>query len=586
MPLHARFDSLGLADPDWTVRLARPVRTLEAWRPDEVAPALAELESAAVQGRWVALMLAYEAAPALDPDLAAHAPEDFPLLWAAVFDGPQPTAKTPLPLQAPAPPPAPDWRPLVSRPQYLRSLELIRERIRLGETYQVNYTLPFECAAPADPAAWYESLLPAQQAGFAAFLDMGRHQVLSFSPELFFQRRGGLLRTRPMKGTMPRGRWTTEDDERAEGLSRCPKNRAENVMIVDLLRNDLGKLAVPGGVRVPALFEVERYPTVLQMTSTVEADLRPEAGLVDIMRAIFPCGSVTGAPKIRTMEIIHELEPFPRRAYCGAVGLLKPGGEAVCNVPIRTIVADKDSGRARFSVGGGITWASNAADEWEECRTKMAFLHRRAEDFELLESLLLQGGQYVLLQAHLERMAASARYFGFALPELELRRALEAVRTQHPAGRFKVRLLAGRDGSVRAEAAAIGDDSPGPVRLGVAPAPVDSNDVFLFHKTTRRGVYDQAQASRPDCDDALLVNERGEVAEACLANLVAAVEGELLTPSRGCGLLDGTFRRALLDMGLLREAVLRLEDLRRADALWVVNSVRGLRRAELVVKPS
>ncbi|MFW5837624.1 MAG: aminodeoxychorismate synthase component I [Desulfovibrionaceae bacterium] len=575
MTVQARFVSHPASGLDWSLNLARPERVLQARSLDEVAPVLDALEAQALAGRWVALMIAYEAAPALDDALTTHSAGDFPLAWGAVFNEPQPSDPAPGKTLDPN-----DWRPLVSRNQYLSNLDAIRAYIRQGESYQVNYTLPFECIQPPHGLDWFSSLLPAQQAGLAAYLDMGRFQVLSFSPELFFHRRG-LLRTRPMKGTMPRGRWPEEDDARARQLAACPKNRAENVMIVDLLRNDLGKIAVPGGVRVPELFRVERYPTVLQMTSSVEAELREGVVFVDILRALFPCGSVTGAPKARTMQIIRELEPFPRQAYCGAVGLLKPGGEAILNVPIRTIVADRERRRARFGVGGGITWGSSPVEEWEECVTKMAFLDRPDEEFELLESLLLRDGAYVFLQKHLDRMRTSAGYFGFAFREPAALQALEHLRTQHSAGRHKVRLLASADGSVRVEAAPLLDDPPEPVRLGLASEPVDSQDAFLFHKTTRREVYDRARASRPECDDVVLANERGEVTESSFANLVALIDGELLTPARVCGLLNGTFRSVLLKSGLARESRLSLDDLRGASLLWLINSVRGWRQAVL-----
>ena len=595
----------------------------------------AEQQSGA--GRFVVLALAYEAAPAFDSALCAHLPQDgLPLAWAASHDGPSPLSSLlPSPLSSPlaAPVPAPlssslplplpgsqpclqsgsqsgshhasgayshgPWRALVQPQDYAANFARLQAEIAAGETYQANYTVPFECAfAPGSEAssadgdrAWFAELAQAQAGGFCAWLDLGRHRVLSLSPELFFSVEigptGREALARPMKGTAPRGKTPAEDAVLRAELAASPKNRAENVMIVDLLRSDLGRVAKPGSVRTPRLFHVEEYPTLFQMTSDVRATLRDGVGLAEVLSALFPCGSVTGAPKVRTMQILREMEPHPRGLYCGAIGLLEPGSSSGCgrmtfSVPIRTLVLDRHTGLARFGVGGGVTHDSEVGSEYAECLTKMRFLTPPGQDFALLESLLLLRGRYPLLELHLARLGRSAAHFGFALDgdvEAAVREALAGLALTNPSGRFKARLTLARDGALTAEAAPISGSREGGgrmprLRVGFARAPVDSHDELLRHKTTRRALYEAALASRPGCDDVLLVNERGEVTESTRANLVLKLGGELLTPPLTSGLLPGVFRELLIRRGVVREQVLFPADVLRAERVWLVNSVR------------
>ncbi|HKP13360.1 MAG TPA: aminodeoxychorismate synthase component I, partial [Blastocatellia bacterium] len=456
------------------------------------------------------------------------------------------------------------------------------ERIADGDTYQVNYTFPLKSRFGGDARSWYADLKAAQQADYCAYLDTGRHLILSLSPELFFERRGARLTTRPMKGTAARGRFLEEDDERAAGLRASAKDAAENLMIVDLLRNDLGKIAVTGSVRVPRLFAVERYPTLLQMTSTVEAECRPDTGLLDIFKALFPCGSITGAPKLRTMEIIRELEPRPRGVYTGAIGLVRPGGDAVFNVAIRTLVLDKQTGEVTFGVGGGITADSTAAAEYDECALKAGFLSRRAKPFQLVETLLLERGAYFLLERHLERMKASARYFGFVWDEESARAALDEIRLAHPRGGWRVRLLCADDATVTGAAEAMGLDAERRYRVALAARPVDANDAMLFHKTTDRRAYEDEVRRRPDVDDIIFWNERGEVTESAIANVVLIDEGRKWTPPRACGLLRGTLAAELISAGELSERVITKAELERAQTFYLINSVRKWMQAVLI----
>jgi para-aminobenzoate synthetase/4-amino-4-deoxychorismate lyase len=329
-----------------------------------------------------------------------------------------------------------------------------------------------------------------------------------------------------------------------------------------------------GSVRVERLFEAERYETVHQLTSTIRA--RVGAGLAGLFGALFPCGSVTGAPKVRTMEILAAAEDEPRGVYCGAIGFASPG-EAVFSVAIRTVVVDRAAGRAELGVGSGITWDSDAAAEYRECLDKAAFTRHAPNDFRLLETLLHEPGRgFHLLDGHLRRMAESAAYFGFRFDRAE---AVRALHRDPGDGPRRIRLLLDRAGEITVESAPL-DPAPTTLRVGIAPEPVDSRDPLLFHKTTRRDAYDRRRASRPDCDDVLLVNERGELTESAIANLVVRLDGALWTPPLESGLLPGVLRAHLLEHGEIRERVLRPADLGRADAIYLINSVRGWRRAD------
>ena len=529
---------------------------------------LAAADAALRAGLHVAGYLAYEAAAAFG--LRVHpADEDGPpLVWLGVF-GPPRAVEAPR-AAAGSPSNGPAWRPLLDGAGYSRAFHRIQERIARGDTYQVNFTWPFEASLREDPWDLFTRLLAVQPAPHAAFLDIGRFAVASASPELFFAREGACLRARPMKGTAPRG-VDLEDDERAgDALRASAKDRAENLMIVDMLRNDLGRVAETGSVAVPALFEIERYPTLLQMTSSVEA--RSRAPLSAVLEALFPCASVTGAPKVRTMEIIAELEAGPRGLYTGAIGWAGPE-RASFGVAIRTAVADSERRLVRYGVGSGIVADSSAEAEYAECLLKARILGETP--FALLETLaFLPGRGYRRLEGHLARLRASAGYFGVATgdaAEVALREL--APRLDAPS---RVRLLVDLFGRVRLESGPLGP-APTSVRVGRAPGPVDARSRWLRHKTTRREVYDEAARGCPGCDDVLLFNAGGEVTESAIANVaVEGPGGELVTPPLECGLLPGVERAALLAEGRLREGVIRLHDLAPGQRLWLLSSVRGL----------
>jgi para-aminobenzoate synthetase/4-amino-4-deoxychorismate lyase len=570
------FNSFDPVRCGWSAAFSNPAETCIAETPADIPTVIHTAERAAREGMWAVLFLSYEAAPVFDPAFRTHPPSGFPCAASAVFETCDPVPALP----DAGIPTITGWTPLVSRSEYDTAIHTIRNYIAAGDTYQVNYTFPMDCRFTGDPVALYAFLCRAQKAPYCCMADCGRYHILSISPELFFERRGSHFVMRPMKGTMPRGRWFEEDTDRVAELYTSEKNRAENLMIVDLIRNDLGRIARHNTVRVSKLFEIERYETVLQMTSTVEGEIRPGISLFEIFGALFPCGSITGAPKIRTMQIIHELEPFPRSLYTGTIGFIRPGGDCEFNVAIRTVITDTETGAARFHVGGGITYDSTAENEYDECLTKSRFLNAAPDEFQLLESMLLDEGTWFILSRHLARLKASAEYFGFSYPTDEITGQLDTLCSTHPDGKWKVRLLLRKDGQLSIEAHPL-PRSQERYRLGIARESVNSGNIFLFHKTTRRDVYEQARASAPGCDDVVLWNENGEITETTIANIVLVIDGQKYTPERTAGLLAGTFRDELIESGELTIRKLTLDDLQRAEEIYLVNSVRKWMKAVL-----
>lgn len=526
---------------------------------------------------WVALALSYEAAPAFDPALTVKPGTAFPLAWMAAFrermDAPDVSV-------ADAPYSVSEWEPLVTGEQYRLAIHAIRDYIASGDTYQVNFTFPLHGSVCGDSFQCFRALAESERPAYAAYLDIGSHRILSFSPELFVERLGDRLITRPMKGTMLRGRWLEEDAARARELKTSAKDRAENVMIVDLMRSDLGKVAQTGSVDVTELFAVESLSRVLQMTSTVTAVQKPDVTIVEILRAVFPCGSVTGAPKSRSMAIISELEQAPRGIYTGAIGVLNPNGDAAFSVPIRTVAVERD-GAATFGVGGAVTWDSTPDGEYEECRLKAKFLTDPWERFELLETMALNDREFVLLDRHLQRARDSARYFGFRWSERQVVAALEQVCVSHPVGRWRVRLTVGQNGKPRTTVASLATPGDAPMLVRFASRAIDDRDPLLYHKTTARARYESELEGCQPCDDVILWNERGEVTESSIANVVVIADGKHWTPPRGAGLLAGTFREELIAKGELFERPITKAELVDTGDFSLINSVRGWMPARL-----
>jgi para-aminobenzoate synthetase/4-amino-4-deoxychorismate lyase len=564
------------------VAFGAPSRVLVARTAEEVKPVLEAVQALSREGRWCVGCLRYEAAAAFDPAFAVHAGEE-PLAWFGVHD-----AAVPWPDAAAGPLPPVDWQAGLSRAGFDRNIEAIHRAIANGELYQLNYTAPLRAEFRGDARDWFMALRKAQPNGYAAFIDTGDEQVLSVSPELFFDWQGERILARPMKGTAPRGATTAEDEAMAQRLRTVPKERAENVMIVDLIRNDLSRIAQPFSVRVPRLFHTEALPTVWQMTSDVEAKVRDGVSLVDVFSALFPCGSITGAPKVSAMRMIRALEPEARGVYCGAVGVVRPGGHATFNVPIRTVTLRGT--QARCGIGSGITADAQADAEWDEWRHKRAFLGQgpspvssaAMDSFELLETLALVDGGLRDAPAHLARMQKAAAHFGHAWREAAATACLHRLADAHPTGTWRVRLLLDAQGQPRAEAFAM-DAPPSRVQLQLASrAFAEADSEFSRFKTTRRAHYEAFAPTAPGVFDTLLWNRQGEITECTRGNIALLLDGRWVTPPLHCGLLDGIGRARRLGSGQLAEAVVRVDDLPRVQALAFVNSLRGWLDADLV----
>ncbi|MCB9419710.1 MAG: aminodeoxychorismate synthase component I [Ardenticatenaceae bacterium] len=560
-----------------------PVDVLATTRADEVMDVLRQVETAVTQHNlYAAGFITYEAAAAFN--LPIHpAPDGLPLLWFGLYQQPIVNCQSAIDHYQLG-----QWQPSVQWTDYEAAIARIKAEIAAGNTYQVNYTYNLRADFEGDPRRLFADLAAAQQAEYAAFLDIGRYAICSASPELFFRLDGDVLTSKPMKGTAVRGRTLVEDKTNMAWLHHSEKNRAENVMIVDMIRNDMGRVAQIGSVHVPELFVVERYPTVLQMTSTVTA--RTRAPLTDILAAMFPCASITGAPKVRTMRIINELEPEPRGVYTGAIGYIAPNRQAQFNVAIRTVVVDREQETAVYGVGGGIVWDSDAAEEYEECRIKAQVLAVKRPSFSLLESLLWTPEEgYFLLEAHLRRLCESAEYFGIGVGETAVRQMLETGDwrleiDQLPVSSLqspqKVRLLVAQNGEITVQVVPLNRGArPQPLRVKLATEAVDSGNIWLYHKTTRREVYESVRAARPDCDEVILWNERGEITEALTSNVVVELDGQLWTPPVSSGLLAGTFRGQLLVQDQIQERVITIEEFQRSSTIWLINSVRGWQTA-------
>lgn len=639
-----------LRDGDSWLHFANPHRILLANLLQDVLPALREIEDAVNNGFHAAGFLSYESAPAFDeahlttetfrPELSGarskHMPanhastsllqdqsslrsaRNFPYLWFGLY--PQPRLIS-LPQPA-SPKPALTWSPTVSRDTYNSAIEQVKNHIADGRTYQVNYTMRLQTNFTTDSWNFFLHLAQSQN-NHAAYIDTGRFVIASASPELFFQLDGETLTCRPMKGTTRRGRTTLEDAGQAQWLKDSEKNRAENVMIVDMIRNDLGRIAKTGSVHVPELFSTEKYPTLWQMTSTVLAET--DVSLTKIFTALFPCASITGAPKVSTMRIISALETTPRKIYTGSIGYISPRRKATFNVAIRTALIDRETQTAEYGVGGGIVWDSESGDEYAEALLKARVLTESPPQFSLLETMLWTPEDgFFLREKHIARLLDSSEYFDFPIssqlwwsssparsgaqskgvsrPPLSkeiIQSYLNEISSTFNSSQ-RVRILLDKNGNLSHEAkpfqrmlqppsSAAGTPSKANMKVCLAKQPIDSSNIFLFHKTTHREIYESAIHSAGSqtpqeqemYDDVLLYNERGELTEFTLGNLVVEMDSKLYTPPISCGLLAGTFREYLIETGKVEERVIRVDEIGKCSKIFFINSVRMWQRVEI-----
>ncbi|GGF20496.1 aminodeoxychorismate synthase, component I [Halobacillus andaensis] len=555
-------------------QFSHPIFVIEAYKIDEVEAAFTKVEQALSEGCYVAGYVSYEAAPAFDSSYKVKNGSKWPLAWFGVFEKPV-TEESEIGVSDYA---VSEWKMEGSLESYTKGINQIKRAIKRGDTYQINYTTQLRTSFKGHDLSFYKQLTNNQKSGYSAYLNFGNgRRIVSASPELFFRKNGRKIKTKPMKGTARRGCTLQDDEKQKQYLLESDKERAENVMIVDLLRNDIGKVAVSGSVNVSKLFEIETYPTVHQMTSTIEAVLEDHHSMWGIFKALFPCGSITGAPKVRTMEYIADLETSPREVYCGAVGFMTPQGEAVFNVPIRTVMLDRDE--ASYGTGGGVTWDSTPMNEFEEIKAKAQLLVEKRPEFQLLESMKLEGGEYPLLPYHIDRLKQSAQYFNFSYDENSVYDILNKWRKENPRGLFKVRLLLDESGTVGGEVQSI---QPPPERVicALAKHPVDENNPFLYHKTTHRAVYEAHK--QEGVFAVLLWNSKDELTEFTMANVVVKQGGEYFTPQVNSGLLRGAFRELLLSERKIKEKKIYKSDLDTCEEVWMINGVRGWIKVDLV----
>lgn len=554
-----------------------PVECLTARTPDEIAPLLDALRSATARELHVAGFLAYDAGAALLPHLS---PANGLLAWFGLFEQYQKLDADAMPSFLPDP--AGAWlsplRPGISRDDYANAFAAVQEYIAAGDIYQANLTLPLSANYAGGPLALYAALRPRAAAGYGGVIWTGERHYLSFSPELFFALKEHRVTTKPMKGTAERHADPQADASEVETLRTDPKQRAENLMIVDLLRNDLSRVCEPGSVAVPELFHVESYPTVHQMTSTVTGLLPQGSDAVDVIKALFPCGSITGAPKIRAMQVIGEVETGPRGIYCGSIGRIDANGDAAFNVAIRTFTLCEATKRVSLGLGSGIVADSDEAAEWAECLAKGDFAKLDGFGFDLIETMRFEPAHGIArLELHLERMKESARAFGFEFDRHAVRNQLHAA-TFHLDTLSKIRLLLSKSGAVAIEIRSLAEATE-PWRVGVVPLPVDPTDFRLYHKTTDRAFYDDARWA-VDADEVVFADPDGFLTEGSVTAIFVERDGKLLTPPLSRGALASVLRRELIENGQAIEADLTEADL--GSSFFIGNSVRGLIPAKRV----
>lgn len=567
-PLSLLFHFTDKQDVKKPLYFTEPKEVFIAHSIQDVLPQFQKVQAAIEQGYYAAGYVSYEAAPAFEKSFKVKEGAKMPLLWFGIFDKPEE-----FPGKITGSFQLNDWESETDSHTYHSGFQTIKAEIEKGNTYQVNYTMRLQSMFEGDDFAFYDRLKRAQRSNYSAYLNIGTHRILSASPELFFRWEDGQLITRPMKGTVKRGITVKTDQANADWLACSEKNQAENLMIVDLLRNDLGMIAEQGSVQVPKLKEIEKYPTVWQMTSTITAKTKPKTTIIDIFKALFPCGSITGAPKIKTMEIITELENSPREVYCGAIGFITPECEAVFNVPIRTVVIEKETGKAEYGVGGGITWDSVLLEEYDEAFLKAKLLSEERPTYQLLESIKLEDGQYFLLDEHIDRMMQSAGYFDYQFSETELRNKLQKYADSHYDSMQKVRVLLFENGDFEVSGQII-KTMEAEISAIIAESPISTENPFLYHKTTNREVYEKFQTRHPEFYDVLLWNEQGYITEFTNGNVVVKINGDLFTPPVESGLLAGTFRQELLRKKEIKEKLITKADLHNAEEVWFINSVR------------
>jgi len=589
----AKFDSENFR----TLLFRNPVHELVANSPEDVSAVFEQVDRYVDEGRYVAGFVSYECGE-LFQQLSAfsgRAPSSMPLVRMGVFGAPLVFDHRSGTVHGDAPGPVAevgndDAKPArieeaalqITEQEYAKKIHRVQDYLAAGHSYQVNLTDRVTGTFTGSPLALYQGLLQAQPVSYAAFMDCGAYQVLSLSPELFYRTENGRITVRPMKGTWPCGVTLEDGEQAARDLLSDEKNRAEHVMIVDLLRNDIGRICRMGTIQVDRLMHVERYRTLLQLTSTITGTLDAGKSPTQRFASLFPSGSITGAPKRQTMKIIRELEDTKRDVYTGAIGWFGPGGKSCFNVAIRTVVANAQ--RFTFGVGGGITAYSNATEEYEECRLKASFLQHSGRAFQLIETMRAEGTRIALLDAHLRRLQKSAAYFQIPFDEPLVRNEVAACLEANTHSPARVRLTLDEWGGLAVSATPL-DSVPWAGRILLSPSRTEASDVFLHHKTTNRALYESAlrDARKAGFDEVLFTNQNGFVTEGAISSVFLRIDDAIVTPDEASGLLPGVFRQAILDQQpQTRIRPIRLEEFLTANQIWFGNALRGCRAVRTI----
>ena len=566
-------------DDSWRI-FSSPVEVLYTHDLNHVKNVLNEVQDKVEKKKLIAAgYLSYEAAPAFDNAYRVNEKGSLPLICFGLFKDYK--IEKILESQKLESAEAIEWEVTTDRTLYESHLKYIKDQIKLGNTYQVNYTLRKHSNTISNPYDFF--LEKAQDAPYAAFIDSDEHTIISMSPELFFKLSGDSLICKPMKGTSKRGKTLHEDIVLMEDLKNSEKDQAENIMITDMLRNDMGKISNTGSVKVLSEFDIEKYPTVWQMTSSIES--QANASITGIFEALFPCASVTGAPKVSSMKIISEIEDQPREIYTGAIGYIAPNNEAQFSVPIRTILSDKKAHRSVYGTGSGIVWDSEIQKEWDECQNKSAILSAGSQDFELFETMRWNSSKKIFLEKlHLDRLKDSAEFYDYKFHHEKISNKLQDyLKNLEPESEKVIRLFLAKDGEIRLTTSAYKEQNKDkPQFISLATRPVNSEDRSLYHKTTNRSVYENAIGENPDCDDILLWNEAGNITESTISNVIFKKDSEYYTPPVSCGLLSGTYRAHLISQGHLKERIIPKAEINLYSEIYLINSVRGKYPVKLI----
>lgn len=562
-----------------------PVDIIECFDHSKIQNSFKKIENYISKGYYAAGFLSYEAGFAFEPDLInKNMRTDFPLLWFGIYKKPE--NLPPGPVQSFNEFAVKNLNPDITEKAYIKNINSIKKFIQNGNTYQVNYTFKYKFNLTGDPFVLYNYLKERQKVSYSAFIRIPKFTLISVSPELFFRKNGREIEMKPMKGTFQRGRYAAEDIQNAESLASCAKNRSENVMIVDLLRNDLSRICEAGSVKTSGLFEVEEYETLLQMVSTVRGRLKKEISFYDLFKNIFPSGSITGAPKISTMRIINRLEKEQRKIYTGSIGFISPEGDAVFNVAIRTLLINNKTLEGEMGAGSGIVIDSSAEKEFEECMLKAKFLVDKPKEFSLIETILWQKKTgYFLLKYHLDRMESSAKYFNFLFKKENIIKKLEKLEHDFiKTNKYKIRLLLHKNGNFDIETAEIFETEKN-AKARFSKKVTDSKDVFLYHKTTIRELYNSQynQCRKEGYFDIIFTNEKKQVTEGAVTNIIIKKGKYYYTPPVKCGLLKGVFLKdfCIRKKCFIKEKILYREDILGADEVYMVNSVRGMIKVDV-----